>query len=223
MTPINLFVGYDPRERIGWHVFAHTLLKHASRPVSITPLAQMGLDTGSNTFTLSRFLVPFLMGYKGHAIFCDGCDMMMFGDIAELADLYDDTKAVQVVKHPTYESQHERKYIGTDMECAQSNYDRKNWASLMIINCAHPAWAKVSPYTIPSMKAIDLLQLNFIDDKDIGSLPHEWNVLIDEGQEDEGAKIVHWTAGIPYFPHYQNARRSRDWFAARYEMTDTRV
>lgn len=223
MTPINLFVGYDPREAIGWHVFSHTLLKHATRPVSITPLAQMGLDSGSNTFTVSRFLVPYLMGYKGHAIFMDGCDMMMLGDVAELDALYDDSKAVQVVKHPTYESQHERKYIGTEMECAQSNYERKNWISCAIFNCAHPSWARVSPFTLGSIPKIELLQLSILQDKDIGELPAEWNVLIDEGHDDTNAKVLHWTAGVPFFLHYQNARRSKDWFAARYEMTDTRL
>ena len=223
MTPINLFVGYDPREKIGFHVFCHTLLKHATRPVSITPLAQLGMDSGSNTFTVSRFLVPYLMSYKGYAIFMDGCDMMMLGDLAELDELYDETKAVQVVQHPPYESQHERKYIGTELECAQSNYDRKNWASLMIMNCAHPSWARVSPFTMSSIPKIDLLQLNIIQDRDIGELPAEWNVLIDEGQDDANAKVLHWTAGLPFFPHYQDARRSKTWFEARYEMTDTRV
>lgn len=222
MKPINLFVGYDPRERIGFHVFVHSLLERATRPVSITPLAQMGLASGSNAFTLSRFLVPYLMGYTGHAIFLDGTDMMMFSDIAELDALYDDRKAVQVVMHPAYESQHERKYIGTEMECAQSNYERKNWGSAMLINASHPAWSGINPDTISAMKPLDLLQLNFIEDQDIGEIPPEWNVLIDEGQADAAAKIVHWSSGIPSFKHYGNARRSRDWFDARNKMTDTR-
>lgn len=223
MEVVNLFVGYEPREKMGFHVFMHTLLKHATKPVSVTPLAQMGLDSGSNVFTLSRFLVPFIMGYKGHAIFLDGSDMMMCGDIAELDQLFDDSKAVQVVQHSSYESAHEQKYIGTEMQCAQSNYERKNWCSAMIVNCRHPAWQQVSPYTIKNFKQLDLLQFKFLETKDIGSLPAEWNVLIDEGQPDDGAKVLHWTAGIPWFLHYQNARRSRDWFHERNEMTDTRM
>lgn len=219
---IHLFCGYDARESAGWHTFVHSVIANASQPVSIIPLAGMGLQQGSNAFTLSRFLVPFLSGYKGRAIFCDASDMLMLGDVAELDALFDSSKAVQVVRHPDYTSQHQRKYIGTDMECGQSNYPRKNWASVMLMNCEHPAWRDVPRQIAEGRPALDLLQLSTIAEQDIGSLPPEWNVLIDEGQTDAGAKLLHWTAGIPSFKHYQNARRSRDWFAAFEAMSQTR-
>jgi hypothetical protein len=63
------------------------------------------------------------------------------------------------------------------------------------------------------------LQFSSLEDHEIGALPPEWNVLIDEGQERAGAKILHWTAGIPTFKHYRNARASRDWFAEFEAMT----
>ena len=37
----------------------------------------------STEFTYTRFLVPYLCGYQGKAIFID-CDMLCLGDIAEL-------------------------------------------------------------------------------------------------------------------------------------------
>jgi hypothetical protein len=172
----------------------------------------MGLPCGSNSFTLSRFLVPALMGFKGHAIFVDACDMMCLGDIAELDALFDNRFAVQVVKHPDYDSLHQRKYIGTDMECAQSNYSRKNWASVMAINCSHSAWFGWTPQAIEFKSPMQLLQFQDVLDSEIGDLPKEWNCLVDEGHPMEGAKILHWTAGIPSFIHYRNARASRDWF-----------
>ncbi len=216
---IELFCGYDEREAVGFHAFCHSVIRRASKPVRITPLASQGLPQGSNSFTLSRFLVPYLKGFKGHAIFADACDMLMLGDVAELEGLFNPSYAVQVVKHPEYESQHARKYIGTEMECEQSNYSRKNWTSLMCINCAHPAWFVATPKMLSMCRPVEVLQLQFLLDKEIGMLPAEWNVLIDEGQAHSGANLLHWTAGLPTFKHYRNARGSADWFAEFDSMT----
>ncbi|MES2910622.1 MAG: glycosyltransferase [Pseudomonadota bacterium] len=215
---IRLFCGYDAREAVGFHTFAHSVISRASQPVSIVPMAGMGLPPGTNTFTLSRFLVPFMMGFQGHAIFADACDMLMLGDVAELDALFDPSKAVQVVQHQNYVSQHARKYVGTEMECEQSNYARKNWASLMLINCGHEAWRE--RYTcLGHEPTIKHLQFDGFTSQEMGALPPEWNVLIDEGQDDAGAKVLHWTAGLPTFKHYQNARRSADWFNEYTAMT----
>lgn len=209
---LTLFCGFDPREAAGYHTFCASVIKRASKPVAFVPLASMGMPHGSNVFTLSRFLVPYFMGYKGRAIFMDACDMLCLDDVATLDAMFDDRYAVQVVKHANYTSQHQRKYIGTEMECEQSNYSRKNWASLMLINCEHPDWAWITPQAVSDGRALDFLQLLFLKDEQIGELPAEWNVLVDEGQEDARAKVLHWTAGIPTFYHYRNARRSQDWF-----------
>lgn len=219
MTTTHLFCGFDERESPGFHVFVSSVLKHASKPVAIHALASMGLPEGSNSFTLSRFLLPWLMGFKGHAIFADASDMMMLGDVSKLDELFDKQYAVQVVKHDDYISQHERKYIGTAMECAQSNYSRKNWASLMIVNCEHSAWFGVTPKAVSLKSPMQLLQFQDLLDSEIGGLPKEWNVLVDEGQDVTNAQILHWTAGIPTFKHYQNARASKDWHAQFDAMT----
>lgn len=215
---VTVFCGYDAREAVGFHVFCHSMIKRASKPVRIIPLASMGLPEGSNSFTMSRFLVPYLMGFQGHAIFVDACDMLMLGDVAELNALFDDRYAVQVVKHPEYVSEHQRKYIGTEMECEQSNYPRKNWASAVLWNCDHRAnW--YGPQAIAKASPVGLLQFAGYEDDQIGALPPEWNVLIDEGHQREGAKLLHWSSGIPAFRHYQNARASQDWFNEFEEMT----
>lgn len=215
---INLFCGYDAREAVGFHVFTASVLRHASAPVAIHALDSKGLPQGSNSFTFSRFLVPSLMGFKGHAIFADACDMLMLDDIAKLDALFDPQYAMQVVKHDVYTSQHPRKYVGTEMECEQTNYPRKNWASLMVINCAHEAWAGITPNRIVAARGLELLQLRFAFDKEIGCLPDGWNRLVDEGQSLSGASIAHWTAGIPAFAHYANAPGADLWFAHRNEI-----
>lgn len=203
---IRLFAGYDERESKGFHVFVQSVIQRATVPVAIIPLASMGLPEGSNTFTTSRFLIPHLCGYEGMAIFADASDMAVTADISELAALYDDRYAVQVVKHD-YKTRHKVKYRGTEMECPNSNYDRKNWASLMLINCAHPEW--IGPGMIEKTKPLDLLQFRFLSDESIGSIDAKWNTLVDEGQEP-GA-VLHWTAGIPGFEQYANAPCADFW------------
>jgi hypothetical protein len=211
---IRLFCGFDQREEPGLHVFVSSVLHHASVPVSFTPLTSQGLKQGSNEFTLSRFLVAKLCEFSGRAIFCDGSDMLALTDFAELDALFDPRYAVQVVKHPEYLSLHERKYVGTELECNQSNYARKNWASVMLVNCAHPVWKGVRKFIVEA-KPLNTLQFSFLADELIGELPAAWNVLVDEAQENAGAKILHWTAGVPHFSHYASAERAEDWFAAR--------
>jgi hypothetical protein len=210
--PLRLFGGYDPREAIGYAVFCHSVIEHATVPVSIAPLASMGMPVGSNAFTLSRFLVPWLCNYQGMAIFMDASDMLMTGDIAELAALYDPSYAVQVVKHPDYKTRHPVKYIGMEMECPNIDYPRKNWASVMILNCAHPVWAGVSPETLGDLDRLKMLQLARAEGN-IGELPAEWNRLVDEGQPY--GKVIHWTAGLPAFTHYADAPFAGEWREAR--------
>lgn len=211
---INLFCGYDKREADGFHVFTQSVIENASKEVSIVPLAGMGMRPGSNVFTLSRFMVPYLMGYQGHAIFCDASDMLMLGDVAELDALFDDRYAVQVVKHPRYNTKHKTKYRGTDMECPNMDYQRKNWASVFIANCAHPRWQEIEA-ALYDMAPIALLQFGFLNDEDIGELPDRWNRLVDEGHPVEGAGVLHWTAGQPGFPYYADAPGANLWHAAR--------
>lgn len=214
---IYVFCGYDERESIGFAVFCHSLIVRSTQPLAIIPLSSRGLPEGTNSFTMSRFLVPYLMGYQGRAIFCDSSDMLMQGDIAELDALFDDRYAVQVVKHPDYKTRHKTKYRGTSMECPNSDYPRKNWASVMLMNCAHPAWSSATPERLASGKPVDMLKLEYCGDY-IGSLPDEWNRLVDEGHPIEGAKILHWTAGIPAFEAYADAPGSYLWNKERMNL-----
>lgn len=209
---IHLFCGYDKRESVGFHAFVASVIERASVPVAIHPLDAKGLPQGTNTFTFSRFLVPWLMGFKGRAIFMDACDMLMLDDIAKLDELFVRGKAVQCVQHD-YRTRNPVKYIGTPMESPNRDYPRKNWASVMLMNCAHPGWAGMTPARIENFRDIPtrLLGLNWLHDSDIGSLPGEWNRLVDEGQPVEGAKVLHWTCGVPAFKHYRNAPGADHW------------
>jgi lipopolysaccharide biosynthesis glycosyltransferase len=135
MKTIPIFIGYDPREAIAYHVCANSIIRNSSVPVSIIPLALNNFKDytethtdGSNQFIYSRFLVPYLMDFQGQAIFMDG-DMIVRGDIAELWALRDLGKDVQVVKHD-YKTRMTEKYLGAKNE----NYPRKIWSSVILWN-----------------------------------------------------------------------------------------
>lgn len=217
---IRLFVGFDAREAIGSAVFAHSVIAQASVPVAITALDARGLPVGSNAFTYSRFLAPWLCGFQGLAIFMDGADMLMRADLAELADLFDTSCAVQVVQHQAYRTRHPLKYRNTGMQCPNVDYPRKNWASVMLLNCAHPHWRGITPETLPTLAGRGLLQFDGLDRDEIGALPDEWNRLVDEGQPVDGAKVLHWTAGIPAFPFYAEAPGAEHWHRTHHELQE---
>lgn len=209
---VRIFCGYDPRESIGSFVFMSSVIHRSTVPVMFCPLHANELPEGTNSFTLSRFLVPWLCNFKGRAIFADAADMICLADVSELAgELEAMMCAVKVVKH-SYKTQNPIKYIGTGLESPNIDYLRKNWASLMLIDCEHDAWKNLTPHSLMNNPIIDFLQLRFIRDEDIQEISDNgWNRLVDEGQPVEGGKILHWTAGIPAFKHYEDAPGANLW------------
>lgn len=215
---IRLFAGFDDREAVGYHTFCASVIEHASEPVSITPLHlgtlkkfyAGGSRDGTNAFIYSRFLVPYLCGYNGFAIFMDGADMVVRDDIAELWAMRDPFKAVQVVKHD-YKTKNPRKYVGTKMEAENADYPCKNWSSVMLINCAHYNWRNITPETVEKMPGSYLHRFEFIEPRFVGELPKEWNWLADEYGENESSKVCHWTCGIAAFPAYASTPMASEW------------
>ena len=211
---MKLYVGYDPREAAVYHVFCQSVIEHASGPVSFTPLHSPMLDNfdgqqdGSNAFIYSRYLVPYLNGYDGWALFCDG-DQVVTTDIYELFDLRDESKAVQVVKHD-YRTQHPRKYIGTPLESDNIDYPRKNWSSVMLFNCGHRSNHILTPEFVSTAGPKTLHRFEWLNDNEVGELPPEWNWLVGEYPESH-AKLYHHTLGSPGFEHYMRCESSSTW------------
>jgi len=223
---INLYFGHDPRESIGTHVFMHSVMTRSSIPVSFIPLHLDNMKKfykethkdGTNAFIYSRFLIPYLQGYSGWAIFMDGADMLCLDDIAKLWEMRDPFgKAIQVVKH-NYKTKANRKYIGTDMEADNRDYERKNWSSVMLINCSHYAWRQVTPEFVQNNTGAALHRFTFMDDSVIGELPLTWNHIVGENEPITNPSLVHYSLGIPGFKHYQNCEFSDEWFNERGAM-----
>jgi hypothetical protein len=80
-------------------------MRQASGPVSFIPINKRnipefdrGIEDGSTEFSFSRFLTPYLCGYRGQSIFMD-CDMIVRGDIYDVLEHCDLSHDVFVVKH----------------------------------------------------------------------------------------------------------------------------
>lgn len=206
---IKLFTGFDQREAIGWHAFAQSVIETTSEPVQIAALSDKIARDGSNAFTYSRFLVPHLCEFQGHAIFVDGSDMLATSDLAQLWSMRS-TDAIQVVKHE-YRTKHPRKYRGTEMECQNIDYPRKNWSSVIIWNCSHPLNRILTPEYVAAQNGPSLHRFSWLPDDLIGQLPKEWNWLPDEYGHHTGAKLLHWTTGIPGIESCKSYPHSQAW------------
>jgi lipopolysaccharide biosynthesis glycosyltransferase len=216
MKPIPIFIGYDPREAIAFHTCVNSIIRHASQPVSIMPLALNNFQDytethtdGSNQFIYSRFLVPHLMDYTGQAIFIDG-DMIVRGDIAELWNLRDLGKDVMVVKHD-YKTKMSVKYLGSKNE----DYPRKNWSSVMIFNCNNFPTKKLTPAYIQKSTGAHLHRFEWTTDDRVGELPPEWNWLPDEYGANPDAKLLHYTLGTPCFHEFATTPMADEWHRER--------
>ena len=213
---INIFIGYDHREAIAYHVCANSIIRHSSKPISFTPLALQNMQDyqethtdGSNQFIYSRFLVPHLMEYKGWAIFMDG-DMLLRDDINALWDLRDDSKAVMVVKHD-YKTKMTEKYLGSKNE----NYPRKNWSSVILWNCGHAANKVVTPEFIETATGAQLHRFTWLADELVGELPKVWNWLPDEFGANKDAKLLNYTLGTPSFHDFATTPMGDEWHRER--------
>jgi lipopolysaccharide biosynthesis glycosyltransferase len=210
---INLYVGYDEREAIAYHVFCHSVIKNTSIPVKITPLVLSQLkefnethQDRSNDFVYSRFLTPHLNEFDGWAIFADG-DMICQADLKELIGMADPNKALMVVKHD-YQTKASIKYLGNINE----NYPRKNWSSVILWNCSHPKHKILTPEFVSNQTGKFLHRFSWLDDNDIGELPVEWNWLACEYEKNTDAKLIHYTLGTPCFKDFRDTDMAEIWY-----------
>lgn len=212
---IRTFIGYDRRIPVAFQVAAHSILTHASRPVTICPvmLTQLaGIYTRahdnlqSTEFTYSRFLVPYLSGYEGWSLFMDN-DVIVVDDIADLWALRDERFAVMCVQNrQVVREQH--KFLNH----TQTQYEKKNWSSVMLFNNAK--CTALTPQYVNTASGLELHQFKWLgDDALIGSLPPEWNHLVDETQPVlKSPSLIHYTKGGPFYQDYINSAFSREWY-----------
>ena len=212
---INVFIGYDSKEKVAFSVLAYSILRNSTKPVTITPVYLPNIkddfvrernNLSSTEFSFSRFMVPHLMNYKGWAVFMD-CDQLMLGDIADLWRMRDDKYAVQLCKHD-YTPEEDKKFLGQ----VQTKYEKKNWSSFMLMNCKK--CNELTPDYVNSATGLQLHQFKWLEsDELIGDLPLEWNWLVDEPGYNTKSKVnnIHFTKGGPWFKEYANCSYSGTW------------
>ena len=217
---LPIYIGYDPdAEPVAFHVCVDSILRSATLPVRITPLALNGLQAvyaethtdGSNQFIYSRFLVPYLEGWKGWALYLDGDMIVREGvDIAELWDMRRGDVGVQVVQHH-YQTRHPTKYLGSE----NSDYPRKNWSSVILWNCGFWPHRTLTPDFVMSAKGSFLHRFQWLKDEHIGEIPAEWNRLVLEQDVTPDDKLLHYTIGTPCFAQYADTPHADEWHRAR--------
>ena len=171
---LKIFIGYDPRQPLAYSVLQHSIIRHSSKPVSITPLVLKQLPIkrrGLTEFTYSRFLVPYLCGYSGSAIFMDA-DIAVTGDISELFDHANYSFDVQVMQE-------------------QAKFE---WASVMLFNNA-----RCSALTLEYIEDETHALFDLAWARAVGHLPAEWNHCVGY-KEPADASLYHYTQGIPCWP-----------------------
>ena len=213
---LKVFLGFDKRESVAYHVCAHSILKRSSIPISITPLNKQHFSGffsrergqyDSTDFAITRFLVPFLCDYRGFAVFMDG-DMVCLGDVAELShymtlmDKYN--YAVRVVKH-AYTPTEETKFLRQ----VQTKYERKNWSSVIVFNNA--LCTGLTPEYVEKAPGLELHQFGWCKDSQIADMPSAWNYLVGVYPKRDNIKLLHYTKGTPCFEEYKDSEYAQVW------------
>lgn len=232
---MKVYIGYDEREDEAYQVARASLLEVTNsgleaEALDVTKLSAQGLlnrvsdqrggqdyDLVSNgwmstRFAVSRFLVPLLC-QQGFALFTD-CDVVFREDPRNIYDelLTEENigKAVHVVKH-NYESKDLYKMVGQ----RQSPYPRKNWSSVMLFNCDHPANRRLSLRDVNERPGRDLHQFYWLNDDEIGELDPRWNWLVGEQEQPRRRGIAHFTLGGPWIPGWHSKPHDELWLDTR--------
>lgn len=190
---LRIFVGFDDRQAISYHVLCASIMKYATKPVSITPLVLSVLPMkrrGLTPFTFSRFLCPYLCDFKGRSLFLDA-DMLLRADIAELFEYTGDFD-VAVVKNEKL---------------------RFEWASVMLFN--NEQCRILTPEYIDN-EANNPMKMIWA--KTIAGLPADWNHLVGYDEPNPNAKLVHYTQGVPAWPETMNCEHAMAWRSTMLEM-----
>ena len=195
---VRIFIGFDARQPIAYHVLCSSILRHASVPVSITPLI---LDTlpikrkGLTDFTFARYLVPWLCDYEGTGIFMDS-DMLVTTDMEKCSSLIRDGSTgppVWMVRHRAHNYEDTSFMIFNNEKCKQ----------------LHPKYIETNePQTLEWAEKI-------------GELAPDWNYLVGYDVLQHGIEtpnVIHYTQGIPEYKECRDCDYADLWFAEKEAM-----
>lgn len=227
MINFNVYIGYDQREDIAAMVCRHSIARRTDllcppdiyflRSENVPEFLRPREPTQSTDFTYTRFMIPFIEGYKKtFSVFCD-CDFLFQADIIDLVCSVDKTKAISVCKHPAYIPRTHFKMDGVQ----QHTMPKKNWASLIVFNNSHPSNRRLTPdYVNNVTPGRRLHTFDWLDDEEVGSIPLDWNTL-DDYYHLASPKAIHFTDGGPWFEDYKHTMYSNLWWEEYEDFTST--
>ena len=226
---MRVFIGWDSNEQEAYEVAERTLLEHSGLRAEPLKLKELTLNRmidrrvtrkgvylwdhisqapQSTEFALTRFLVPFLCR-EGWALFTD-CDVVFLDDARKIMEHADPDKAVMVVKHD-YVSRETSKMGGAP----QTNYGRKNWSSVILWNCSHPAHSRIDLNVVNRFPGKSLHQFCWLADAEIGELPAGWNWLVGVEPKPSPLHVAHFTLGGPWIQGWEGAEYDEVWLDAQ--------
>lgn len=226
MKKNKVYIGWDTRETLAYDVAEYSINLH-SKDIEIIPLKLDNIKSVFNRpvewrgnqmwcpisnapqtteFSTSRFAIPHLS--DGWVLFMD-CDVIVLEDLNKLFEMADDKYAVMVVKHQQKVKDNEIKMVNQ----ASVYYDRKNWSSVMLINCNHPSNKNLTIENLNSWPGRDLHAFKWLIDDEIGELNAEWNHLVDVNDSElkKDAAILHYTLGGPWIDGWQSKESDDVW------------
>lgn len=232
----RIFIGWDARDEIAATVCASSLRRRTQSPVRYLRLDDPDVKTVydrpyemrdgqrydvrsdtpfSTDFSFSRFLVPWLMDYKGFALFTDPDTIWMRSpdELFAMAEQHPEI-GVWVVKHNHNPEENEKM-----MGLRQTRYPRKNWSSVCLWNCSHSMVRLLKPHIVNRSDGQYLHGLRWLDDEEIGGLDETWNWLAEPGREPWTGKkdelipaVIHFTTGGPWFIDYHDVPFAGFWW-----------
>ena len=207
IAPLEIVIGFDAKEVPAFYACMNSILNNTQSVCRFTPLYLPSLinaglywreDRGATDFSFSRFLAPYLAGYRGKVLFLD-CDMIVKGDVQELFDALPLDKCAAVVKHdftPTSKT----KFGGL---AHQTSYPKKLWSAVMVLNCASSRVKSLTPRYVNEASGADLHQFAWTSEHRIEALPAEWHWVPHHSPEPiESAKLIHYSEQAPWWPAY---------------------
>lgn len=228
----SIYLGYDPRESRAFRIARTSLFRymHPVLPVHwlcLEELKERGLyrrpyewrqvspdwsimwdiisDAPQSTeHANSRWLVKELAG-TGWVMFCD-CDVLFRDNVNEIFNGLDPAKALYCVQHD-YQPAETIKMDGQ----IQTKYARKNWSSVFVLNCEHPANAALTVEMINTLPGRELHAFCWLMDKDIGALDPGWNYLVGVSPPCPRVHLAHFTLGTPDMPGFYYSEFADEW------------
>jgi len=236
--PYHVEIGWTPSEAQAYAVAVHSLYAQTTdrraivaHKLALRPLQDAGLYTRplehrdgrmwdaiseapmSTEHAIARFFIPYTYQYAGWVLFTDG-DVLFRCDVADLFARADDRYALMCVQHPPLLD------VGTKKDGAlQWAYPRKNWSSVMLFNCAHPAHRRLTLDQLNRLPGRDLHRFCWLDNREIGVLPLGWNYLVNVtapqlDPDPAHIHLVHFTLGTPDVPDHAQDPFADEWRVA---------